>query len=110
MQDRELQLHDGQRLISDARYQFIKENFNLTDTQLNSKGILRIHPDFKIIAIAEPPTNQSAQGNWITPEVLSLFLFHEIRSLTEEEEYQIITTKVSTQICICRIGLYVFQK
>lgn len=95
MQDRELQLHDGQRLINDEKYQFIKNNFNLSDSQLSENGILRIHPDFRIIAIAEPPNNQSAQGNWITPEVLSLFLFHEVRSLTKKEEYQIITTKVN---------------
>lgn len=98
VQDRELQLHDGQRLISDEKYQFIKDNFNLTDSQLMKNGILRIHPSFRIIAIAEPPNNQSTQGNWITPEVLSLFLFHEMRSLTKEEEHQIITTKVSIDI------------
>ncbi|RZC39738.1 von Willebrand factor A domain-containing protein 8 [Asbolus verrucosus] len=93
VQDRELQLHDSKRLISSDRYQFIKENFGLTDQQLEESGILRIHPDFRIVAIGEPPTTQSPTGNWMTPEVLSLFLFHEVRTLSKEEELHIITSK-----------------
>lgn len=88
-------MHDGKRLISSERYDFIKDNFNLTDDQLNENGVLKIHPSFRIIAIGEPPQSlQSQTGNWISPEVLSLFVFHEIRMLSKQEEMHIITSKV----------------
>ncbi|KAJ3641595.1 hypothetical protein Zmor_028095 [Zophobas morio] len=93
VQDRELQLHDGKRLMSDERYQSIKQSFDLTDHQMTESGILPIHPDFRIIAIGEPPSLNSPTGNWMTPELLSLFLFHEVRTLSKEEELHIIASK-----------------
>lgn len=87
VQNRELQLHDGQRLVNDKCYQLLKSKYGLSDTQLSQSGILRIHPDFRIVAIGEQT------GNWLTPEVLSLFLFHEVRTLTKNEELHIVTSK-----------------
>lgn len=66
----------------------------MTKMELTEKGILEIHPRFRIIAIGEPPTLQSAVGNWMSPEVLSLFLFHEMRTLSKQEEMNIITSLV----------------
>lgn len=34
-------------------------------------------------------------GSWLTPELLSLFLFHEIRILNKTEEIQIIEQLVA---------------
>lgn len=33
--------------------------------------------------------------NWLTPELLSLFMFHEIRILSEKEEMEIISELVN---------------
>ncbi|KAJ8985337.1 hypothetical protein NQ317_008368 [Molorchus minor] len=93
IQDRELQLHDGRRLISSDRYEFLQKEFNLTEEQLKASGVLRIHSDFRIIAIGEPPNTQSKSGNWLSPEMLSLFVFHELRTLSKHEETHIVTTK-----------------
>nr|XP_023019767.1 von Willebrand factor A domain-containing protein 8 [Leptinotarsa decemlineata] len=91
--DRELQLHDGTRLIDSDRYNFLQQHFGLTKEQLHESGVFEIHPDFRIVAIGEPPNFQSAGGNWMSPEVLSLFVFHEMRTLSKQEELHIITTK-----------------
>ncbi|XP_074033568.1 von Willebrand factor A domain-containing protein c12.2 isoform X2 [Leptinotarsa decemlineata] len=91
--DRELQLHDGTRLIDSNRYKFLQQHFGLTKEQLHESGVFEIHPDFRIVAIGEPPNFQSAGGNWMSPEVLSLFVFHEMRTLSKQEELHIITTK-----------------
>ncbi|CAH1119198.1 unnamed protein product [Phaedon cochleariae] len=91
--DRELQLHDGRRLISSERFKILQDRFRLTKQQLDEKGIIEIHPNFRIIAIGEPPKLQAATGNWMSPEVLSLFVFHEMRMLSKLEEMHIITTK-----------------
>lgn len=74
----------------------IQQDLNLSQEELAKRGVYKIHPDFKIFATGEPPFAQSAR-NWITPEVLSLFTFHEMRTLFKDEEMHIITSKV----CCC---------
>ncbi|XP_044262539.1 von Willebrand factor A domain-containing protein 8 [Tribolium madens] len=87
VQNRELQLHDGKRLVSHQSYQLLKTKF--TDAQLTQSGVLPIDPNFRIVAIGEPPDST----NWLTAEVLSLFLFHQVRTLTKQEELHIVTSK-----------------
>lgn len=89
-----MQLHDGKRLLRSDRYESIKTQLNQTDEEMLRSGILKIHPNFCVFALAEPPAPGSAK-NWITPEVLSLFLFHEMRTLRKDEEMHIITSLVS---------------
>ncbi|KAK9871089.1 hypothetical protein WA026_011372 [Henosepilachna vigintioctopunctata] len=91
--DREVHLHDGKRLISNDRYTFLRDKLKISEEDLKNSGIFPIHPDFKIVAIGEPPTNQTNSSNWITSEVLSLFLFHELRTLSKQEEMHIITSQ-----------------
>lgn len=52
--DRELQLHDGRRLIRHDRYDTLLPK--LGEDRLKESGILRIHPSFRIVALAEPPS------------------------------------------------------
>uniref|UniRef100_A0A8D8SDB5 von Willebrand factor A domain-containing protein 8 n=1 Tax=Cacopsylla melanoneura TaxID=428564 RepID=A0A8D8SDB5_9HEMI len=66
--DRELQLYDGTRLLRHDRYDTLVES----NQGQPIPGVLRIHPDFRIIATAESP---STGNSWLTPEILSLFLF-----------------------------------
>lgn len=101
--NRELQLYDGKRLISSDRYQILLDKFGLTKEQLNEKGVLRIHPDFRVIAIGELPDVQSLTGNWMSPETLSLFIFHEMRNLSKVEEMNIISSKVRNLTCIDKL-------
>ncbi|KAG5885894.1 hypothetical protein JTB14_019153 [Gonioctena quinquepunctata] len=91
--DRELQLHDGKRLIDSDRFKILQEHFKLTKEQLHESGVFEIHPNFRIVAIGEPPNLQATAGNWMSPEILSLFVFHEMRTLSKQEEMHIITTK-----------------
>lgn len=53
VQDREVQLYDGKRLIRHDRYDEIKEKNNLKDEDMINSGCLRIHPSFRIAALAE---------------------------------------------------------
>lgn len=53
--DREIQLYDGARLIAhDAYDQMLKDG--RSSSELANTGIFRIHPSFRIVALAEPPT------------------------------------------------------
>jgi hypothetical protein len=41
-------------------------------------GILRIHPSFRIVALANPP--QAGKGDWLQAELIPLFAFHNVCS------------------------------
>lgn len=84
--DRELQLYDGRRLLSADRYDALVSE--LGEAKLVESGILRIHPSFRIIALAEPPGGSNTQ--WLNPEILSLFTYHEMSPLTHQQELLLI--------------------
>ncbi|XP_060072942.1 von Willebrand factor A domain-containing protein 8-like [Ylistrum balloti] len=88
--DRDLQLLDGSRLLRHDRYQEMKKELNLTDEQMSEKGILPIHPSFRMIALSEPPVAGSTKQQWMTPELLTMFLFHNLRPLSKAEELEVI--------------------
>ena len=61
------------------------------------RGILCIHPSFRIIGLAEPPVvGGSSQQQWLNSELLSMFLFHHVRPLSRQEEAQVIYEMVNT--------------
>lgn len=86
--DREIQLHDGTRLLRHDRYQEVVAS-GLSGQDLKDSGVMSIHPCFRIVALAEPPTFDRGQI-WLSPEILSLFIFHEMRNLSKTEEIYII--------------------
>ncbi|XP_014258811.1 von Willebrand factor A domain-containing protein 8 isoform X2 [Cimex lectularius] len=86
VQDRELQLHDGKRLIKHNRYDELVQKYG--QDIIDASGYLKIHPSFRIIALAEP--NSPNTIPWLNPELLSLFIYHEMRPMTIEEEVHII--------------------
>ncbi|XP_063703631.1 von Willebrand factor A domain-containing protein 8 [Culicoides brevitarsis] len=85
--DREIQLYCGKRLIAQEKYDELLKDGILAE-EMEEHRVYPIHPAFRIVALAEPPTQEQ---NWLTPEMLSLFLFHEIRNLSKKEEEFIIT-------------------
>lgn len=52
--DREVQLYDGTRLVRHDKYDDMLAE-GQTAEQLTAKGLERIHPAFRIVALAEPP-------------------------------------------------------
>lgn len=90
--DREMQLYCGKRLMSQEKYDELLQG-GLTVQELEENRVYAIHPAFRIVALAEPPT-QDAASNWLSPEMLSLFMFHEVRNLSKKEEEFIISEMV----------------
>lgn len=54
--DRDIQLYDGKRLVRHDRYEEIKKRNNMTDEDMSSSQILKVHPSFRIVAIADSQT------------------------------------------------------
>ncbi|XP_062588748.1 von Willebrand factor A domain-containing protein 8-like [Saccostrea cucullata] len=92
--DRELQLFDGTRLLRNDRYEQIKTDNELTDQDMKDRQVYPIHPSFRIVALSEPPVPGSASQQWMTPEMLTMFLFHHLRPLSLTEEKDVVTKVV----------------
>ncbi|KAI4872445.1 hypothetical protein NFI96_033688, partial [Prochilodus magdalenae] len=90
LHDRELALYDGTRLLRWDRYQSMKEELQLTDSELQNRCIFPIHPSFRVIALAEPPVVGSSSQQWLSPELLTMFFFHTVKHLTKSEEAAVI--------------------
>ena len=60
--DRELQLYDGTRLVRHDRFEALRaECGNASEDQMNSdKKIFKIKPNFRLVALAEPPSASAA--------------------------------------------------
>jgi len=43
------------------------------------------------VALAEPPQTGTGKGQWLTPEMLSMFVYHDMRSLSQTEELEVIS-------------------
>ena len=97
--DRELQLPDGRRLLAREHYDALMESGECSAEEL--AGLVPIHPAFRVLATAEPPTSWSAahgapppggagggggpaaaSAAWLGSEMLGLFHFHNGPSLT----------------------------
>lgn len=96
LQDRELQLFDGKRLLRNDRYDAVKSSCGLSDQDMKSRNLYRIHPSFRVIALAEPPSgrHKTRQQKWLTSEVLPMFLFHSMRDMSLSEEKAVIEKMV----------------
>jgi MoxR-like ATPase len=119
LSDRFLALPDGTRLLSAPAYEAARRALahaqgaaTVPDAELEARGLLRIHPSFRVVAMAGPvdtrATSTTASGGaggsggsvpipgagrgpgttaaWCTDEVATLFQFVEFRPLSEAEE------------------------
>ncbi|KAK0046521.1 E3 ubiquitin-protein ligase RNF14 [Biomphalaria pfeifferi] len=92
--ERELQLFDGTRLVSQEKYNEIKTETGFTDKDMENRNIFPIHPSFRIIALSEPPVVGSTKQQWLSPEMLTTFLYHSMRPLSRTEEMEVIARLV----------------
>jgi len=60
------------------------------------RGLLKIHPSFRIVALAEPPVIGSSSQQWLNAEQLTMFLYHHMRTMSVAEELHILKVLVGT--------------
>ena len=70
--DGECELHDGRRILPASHH----------DVEYDSSDILRIHPSFRVIGLAEPPTKKAP---WLQASTLEQFSFVELPRLPATE-------------------------
>ena len=72
VEDREITLFDGSRYVRPDRYARMMADLSLSEAELTARGIFMVHPSFRIVALATPPTQHTP---WLTNEMLNLFHF-----------------------------------
>lgn len=78
LEDGEVATFDGTRFVSDGRYMELQAGLGLSPTQLAAKGIYRVHPAFRVVALATPPKRHAEE--WLANELMHAFDFHEVNS------------------------------
>ena len=67
----------------------------LSPAELEAAKIQRVHPSFRVLALATPPTTQNP---WLTAEILGLFAFHGVPTALPEVRQSIahLSCRVTT--------------
>uniref|UniRef100_A0A8C7I5B6 von Willebrand factor A domain-containing protein 8 n=1 Tax=Oncorhynchus kisutch TaxID=8019 RepID=A0A8C7I5B6_ONCKI len=63
---------------------------NLGTLSVLSRSIFPVHPSFRVLALAEPPVVGSSGQQWLGPELLTMFMFHNIQPLARAQETSLI--------------------
>ena len=66
---------------------------------MESRGIIMIHPAFRMIALAEPPT---PKHQWLTPEIVPGFIWHKLDSFPQNEESMLLNKTLGVDIDLAR--------
>ncbi|XP_064638932.1 von Willebrand factor A domain-containing protein 8-like [Lineus longissimus] len=88
--DRELSLFDGSQLLRKDKYDTIKQELSLSDEEMTHRAIFPIHPSFRIMALSEPPVAGSSNQQWLSSELLTMFLYHDMRALDQNEDTHLL--------------------
>ena len=75
------------------------------------RAIYPIHSKFRIVAIGEHIAQQinNTKGDWLNPEVLSMFQYIHVTSLPQYEERQLLLQKVYTTMVTLYYMVYYFR-
>jgi hypothetical protein len=93
--DREIHLLDGTTLVKSLEpYISTIQQSNGVDRPeaerlVTEAGLVKIHPNFRIIALGNPPTRMG-RGMWLTSEVVAMFHFHLVRDHSWTSKLEIV--------------------
>ncbi|KAG0097282.1 von Willebrand factor A domain-containing protein 8 [Podila epicladia] len=93
--ERETAMPDGRKLLRHSHFDQLQAKHGWTLEQMTKRGLLRIAPSFRIVALARPVSNGTEggkPGSWLAPEIVSMFQFVTVRPLSLEEETQLLET------------------
>lgn len=95
LENREMNLDDGHFLVAPQRYDKLLELAKQTNSDLSNLNLLRVHEDFRVIAIGLPVPKY--KGNPLDPPLRSRFQAH-LASLPSYEDYNKYLTSSFTRV------------
>ncbi|KAG0045398.1 von Willebrand factor A domain-containing protein 8 [Gryganskiella cystojenkinii] len=93
--ERETAMPDGRKLLRHSHFDQLQAAQGWTLQEMEKRGLLRISPSFRIVALARPVSNGTEggkPGSWLAPEIVSMFQFVTVRPLSLQEETQLLET------------------
>lgn len=100
VQDREIDLADGVKLLAQHKYdEILKEKQHADASITELANVFPIHPSFRIIAIAESEPSSKAKtaamdrestSAWLNSDSIALFSFHTLPTLSRSHQNQIV--------------------
>eukprot|EP00049_Salpingoeca_infusionum_P004861 m.84891 g.84891 ORF g.84891 m.84891 type:complete len:1894 (-) comp12765_c0_seq4:107-5788(-) len=103
-QDRELTLFDGTTLLPRSKVEQLMKSTGLNEAELAEKGVLAVHPSFRIIALAEPPSKTSTK-RWLNEELQTMFSFLQVHPLNHQQQQTILEATVPSLQPVLRDAL-----
>ena len=90
-QDREIALPDNSRLVNHLVYENIKTTTGLSDKELSMRQIYKIHPSFRIIGTALPPSKQDTKSTvWHGEEIYGMAHILKVDPMSPNEERSLL--------------------
>ena len=87
MNDRELHLFDGTRLLRHDRYDALVRKTEGGRDALTARGVRRIAETFRIVALAPPPERGS---EWLTSETVAMMPFIQLPAITPRDKVNLV--------------------
>jgi len=86
--DRAIQLSNGTQLVPWDQWRSWLDAGEV-DEQLRSRGFMPVHPAFRVIATAEPPSSDKGKP-WLSEEVFTLFHFTDVRAMLPGDQLKLV--------------------
>ncbi|KAL6064918.1 von Willebrand factor A domain-containing protein 8 [Balamuthia mandrillaris] len=93
--ERQATLIDGRRLVPNEVFEELQKETSLTAEELNQRGIFAVHPSFRIVATGNFP---SSSHPYVTPELLSMFRFHQMPPLLSSSAFNSSSSPLTRRI------------
>jgi MoxR-like ATPase len=77
-------LLDGGMLKPKADYDQLKESLGVDDATMRERSVFPVHPNFRVIAIARPPSTKNGKKFWLTSDIACLFDYHLMPAMSPE--------------------------
>ncbi|KAI9908417.1 hypothetical protein PsorP6_004490 [Peronosclerospora sorghi] len=100
LQDREIDLTDGTKLVSQSTYDAIVAETKQSGDVSALNRVAAIHPSFRVIAIAEVDpatlrgtgsmTGKISTAAWLNSDTISMFSFHHLPSIAAKESEEVV--------------------
>lgn len=100
VQDREIDLADGTKLLAQAKYNAILDDATASGEPTSALArVFPIHPSFRVIAIAEsnpvslkaaPAPGQESTTAWLNSDSIAMFTFHHLPAMTTAQSEYVV--------------------
>ncbi|KAI8828154.1 AAA domain-containing protein [Chytriomyces cf. hyalinus JEL632] len=97
LEDGQVELPDNSSLLRSDIFDGVMLRDGVSASELNARNMFRMHPSFRVIAVANVPhTGSTASGaNWMNEEIAAMFHFVKVDEMHIDEERAIVKARTN---------------